>query len=52
MKFLPAAAVLICTLTAWAQEQPSLEELIQRAQRGYAIAQYRLGGMYATGVVE
>ena len=50
MSLLLATAVLICTLAAWAQEQPSLEELIQRAEQGDAGAQHALGGMYLNGL--
>ena len=49
MKFTLAIAVLICALVAWAQEPPALEELIERAEQGYAGAQYNLGVMYMNG---
>lgn len=50
MKFLLAAAVLICALAACKQElPPEIADLIQRAEQGDAEAQYTLGHRYYTG---
>jgi TPR repeat protein len=51
MKIALAIVCLLCSLTAWGQEQgkSALDDLIRAAEQGYADAQFNLGVAYANG---
>ena len=51
MKIALAVVCLICSLTAWGQEQgrPALDDLIKTAEQGDAEAQFNLGVIYDEG---